>query len=522
MNPFLVPIFGKLNEDPETADTSKILKYISYFFYGIYPVLFIFTIILNFYSLDRILIYYLATHFSAFLSTIYSFYVRGNLRVQFHKAKVIVEAKDILKRKNYKIEDIERFVFYIKYFISRLSKIKCEITCKAAIENLILDIPPMLEELSRIQDEKEFSKSIKKIISRIRVNLKIVIKMQEKKNNNKNIDNFISWALLFLRDLSKIMKNIEKLNIKRISSRIHSSLEKLPKIQEEKYNSDDKEYEEKFEQKYYYNKLTNYFKIPWYLIAFGLAIFDFFIAWSGKFYMGYFAERFPSFKPPSAFNLVDIANTVIEGLFYAYSTFIISIMCIEFLIFISRFRILGNKNFPLNENFNIYNAVLPNYVGGYIVRFSIIPFLTTSVVAIIGLFYLTLFQDDFIGYGWVSLGLVVFIVFLYAVLKGAWNIHISQRNYIHTFKEDLSKIVDIEIEKFPKKLEEGKNNTEPSEQNETQDNFNFDRLDNAFYILKNMEKFSTWPFNLESMKSLIILISTSIIPFFLVIIQALF
>jgi len=158
---------------------------------------------------------------------------------------------------------------------------------------------------------------------------------------------------------------------------------------------------------------------------------------------------------------------------------------------------IGTKEYPINDDYNSLRSGKYEEIGKYIISFTIPIILLGTFISIVGLFYIFATAEDFAGFIYVVMGLLIAVFMSFLLYKNTVNLHRA----ISDGKQDLKERVISEMHEI----------------NERQ--YPVDQYDKKYKTLVNMQSFyvsideiNDWPFNPTSIKKLVITLGSSAVP----------
>lgn len=177
---------------------------------------------------------------------------------------------------------------------------------------------------------------------------------------------------------------------------------------------------------------------------------------------------------------------------------------ILFILFISAFIMLlsaykcinklGTKDYPLNVRYKNLKSGAFETIGIFIISLTIPTILLSTLLGILGLFYIFTFGDAAIGYLYVGAGFGLTSIFCILLYINTLHLHQSivdeKRRLLMKIMADIQKLLD-----------------------EEKVDYNQIQVVHAFY--EKVKEINDWPFNPASIKKLAITFSSSVVPLIL-------
>jgi len=254
---------------------------------------------------------------------------------------------------------------------------------------------------------------------------------------------------------------------------------------------------------YMYNKfdskLEKYLPIIFILIYVAI-LFLFMDLWGNLLFGGHL---WGDFMIPTDFYFLNIIKIILE-VGFVWSTWFL-VVGSGLIIIITTFLCinqLGSETFPLNVTYEELKIGAFEKIGKFVISLSIPSILISTVFSILGLINIYLFEEFFVGYIYLFIGLFITIIFAYLLYKNTINLHEAIKRFKFNLKYDLIK----EIQNLTTEKEENYNLNRSQK---------FQTIRNIHHYYDRIDEINDWPFNPKSFRKLTITFLSSILPLIL-------
>lgn len=192
-------------------------------------------------------------------------------------------------------------------------------------------------------------------------------------------------------------------------------------------------------------------------------------------------------------------NIVRDTIYYMFFTIAILIAASGVIIVALSFKCLnhlGTEEFPLKVSYKELRMGDFYDLGKFIISVTIPGILFSTLMSLIGLFYILVFKVYSTGYIIIFSAIIIDLILIVILYRSTINIHKA----IIKFKSKLKKFLLDEINKYS---------------TPTSGEINYQKICNIHDYYDKIDKISDWPFNPTSFKQLIITFISTVVPLLL-------